>query len=108
MRKLIRTAVAAIALTAAFGLVVPSPALAVGYEDSMDDCAYPKVFDGLVLKPLGFATLVVGSAVGVLAVPFYPFMHRDVGKFWSTLTSGPAHFTFARPLGACSNATVGY
>jgi hypothetical protein len=108
MRKLIRSVVATIALAAAFGLVAPSHALAVGYEDSMDDCAYPKVFDGLVLKPLGFTTLVVGGAVGVLAVPFYPFMHRDIGKFCSTLTTGPAHFTFARPLGACSSSTVGY
>ena len=107
MRKLIRSTIAAVVLAAAFGLVA-SPAGAVGYEDSMEDCAYPKVFDGLVLKPLGFATLVVGSTVGVLAAPFYPFMHRDIGAFWSTLTSGPANFTFVRPLGQCTASTTGY
>jgi hypothetical protein len=107
MRKLIRSVVAAVTLTAALALV-PGHAGAVGYEDSLDDCAYPKVFDGLVLKPLGFGSLVVGGTVAVLAAPFYPFMHRDIGAFWHDMVVPPAKFTFARPLGQCSGVGGGY
>ena len=105
MRKVIRSVVAAVVLIAAFGLV-PSHAGAVGYEDSLDDCAYPKVFDGLVLKPLGFGATVVGGAVAVLSAPLYPLMHRDIGQFWHTLLAPPVNFTFVRRLGECSSGSV--
>ena len=108
MRKLIRSTFAALALVAVVGLV-PAPAGAVGYEDSLDDCAYPKVFDGLVIRPLSFATMLVGAASLVVLAPIWvPVVNKDAGAFTYLMVVPAAKFAFVRPLGACSGVSSSY
>ena len=103
MRKLIRITAAAVALAAALTLV-PSTAGAIGYEDSLDDCSYPKIFDGLVMRPLGLVALV-GGAVGMVAlapITLWPAtVNRDDGIFAYEMVVPAAKFTFSRRLGQC-------
>jgi hypothetical protein len=107
MRKLIRSAVAAVVLIAMFG-IVPGQAVAVGYEDSLDDCAYPKPLDAVVLRPLGFLTIVGAGTIAALSAPFYPLFPKDIGKFWHAMVVPPTQFTFSRSLGECSTGGSGY
>jgi len=110
MRKLIRITFVAFALAAAIGLV-PAQAGAVGYEDSLDDCSYPKVFDALVMRPLSFTTMLVGA---VALVPLAPLtlwpatVNSDSGDFVYLMVVPAAQFTFARPLGQCESVSAGY
>lgn len=110
MRKLIRETFVALALVAAVGLV-PAHAGAVGYEDSLDDCAYPKAFDALVMRPISFGVMVVGAAalIPLAPVTLWPFtLHRDSGEFVQLMVVPAAKFTFARPLGQCVAVSSGY
>ena len=108
MRKFIRSTFVALALTAAVGLV-PTNASAVGYEDSLDDCAYPKVFDALVMRPLSFVTMVAGGASLVALAPIWlPVVNRDTPEFAHMMVVPAAKFTFARPLGECESVSAGY
>jgi hypothetical protein len=103
MRKLIRGTFVALALVAVVGLV-PAQAQAVGYEDSLDDCAYPKLFDAAVMRPISFATMLVGG-VGLAAFTatlIGPAMiNTDYPEFATMMVVPAAKFTFARPLGQC-------
>lgn len=108
MRKLIRSTFAAVALVAALGLI-PSHAGAVGYEDSLDDCAYPKVFDALVMRPLSFATMLVGAGSLVAFAPIWlPVVNKDTPQFASMMVVPAAQFAFVRPLGQCVAVSSGY
>ena len=108
MRKLIRSVVAAVALAAIFGLA-PTRAGAVSYEDSLDDCAYPAVFDVAVLRPLSMATALVGGVAYVATAPIWLVtVPGQGGELASTMVGSPASFAFQRPLGQCTSVSVGY
>ena len=66
MRRILCNAVLGLALVALLA-GSPTAALAVGYEDSLDDCNYPPVFDLTVMRPLSFATMVVGAVLSALS-----------------------------------------
>ena len=102
MRKLIRTTFAALALTSVLALV-PVQAGATGYEDSLDDCAYPESFDVFIMRPIGFTGLLGGSLLyGVLAPVWLAFDARDAGRIGHNLVVEPAQFTFGRTIGQCA------
>jgi hypothetical protein len=110
MLKLIRFTFVALTLAAASGFVA-TPAGAVGYEDSLDDCAYPAGFDALVMRPLSFVTMVAGAAALVpitltLIVP--AALNTDYPRFAADMVVPAAKFTFARPLGECASVSAGY
>jgi hypothetical protein len=108
MRKLIRSVVATIVLAATFGLV-PSHAGAVGYEDSLDDCAYPAVFDVAVMRPLSMGAMVVGAVAYVATAPIWAFtIPSEAGSLAYTMMGSPADFAFKRPLGQCASVSAGY
>ena len=99
MRMILRTAVTAALLMA---LTVPSLAHATSYEDSLQDCGYPVIFDLAIMRPLSLVALGIGTA---LFIPLAPWgimtAAGDMDKVASALIGAPAVFTFNRPLGAC-------
>ena len=62
------------------------------------DPAGPMLVDALLLRPLGLAATVIGTAVFVLTLPFSLPTH-SVKKTAKALVVKPAEYTFARPLG---------
>ena len=104
MRKLLRTVAATVALTAAFGLA-PGRANAVGYEDSLDDCSYPKAFDAVIMKPLAFNAMLLGAfGVGLCTISIIcpAVLNRDYPEFASMMVVPAAKFTFSRQIGECT------
>jgi hypothetical protein len=103
MRKLIRTTAAAIALAAAL-VIVPGPASAIGYEDSLDDCSYPEAFDGAIMKPLGFGAMLLGAGTVVVctvSIICPAVLNRDYPHFAAIMVVPAAKFTFTRRIGQC-------
>jgi hypothetical protein len=110
MRKLIATTLAGLTLLAVIGLT-PTTAGAVGYEDSLDDCSYPKVFDATLLRPVSLVALVGGAtALGLFTVTLIgpAMLNRDYPQFASMMVVPAAKFTFARRLGECSSMNNSY
>ena len=102
MRKLFRTAAAAIALTGALAFL-PNAANATGYEDSLDDCAYPESFDVFIMRPVSFTGLLMGSTTFLVLAPVWAaFDAKDAGEIAHNLVVEPAQFTFGRRIGQCS------
>ena len=90
-------------------LSVASPALAVSFEDSLDDCSYPKTFDVLVLRPMSSYALLIGSTIFVLSAPFAAMTVRsDFSQYRDGLVGSPYRFTFKRPLGECAGVQLAY
>ena len=110
MRKLIATTLAGLTLVAAIALT-PASANAVGYEDSLDDCSYPKIFDALLLRPVGLVALVFGAVTLPLSAPFtlWPAtVNKDDGEFVNLMVVPAAKFTFSRRLGECASGSNSY
>lgn len=57
-----------------------------------------QVYDLLIVRPMGFASLAAGAGFFVIAAPLTaPF--GDVGAIWELYVEDPYEFTFLRPLG---------
>jgi hypothetical protein len=56
------------------------------------------VLDAVVLRPIGMATTVVGSAVYVISLPF-SLLGGNEAEVREHLVNEPARYTFKRPLG---------
>jgi hypothetical protein len=100
MRKAAR--ILSVALFAAL-LAAPIGAGATSYEDAMTECNYPPMFDLLVMRPLSFSTLLVGTALFIPAAPITLLTTpADIGTVARILVLDPARFTFGRRLGECT------
>ncbi len=94
-------------LFGAFAVVLPQEASATSYEDAMTDCSYPKLFDLLFMRPLGFAATGIGAMLWVPAAPITAICSpSDFGYMTDALVSAPLRFTVGRPLGECSAQTT--
>ncbi len=110
MRKLIATTLAGLTLVAAIALT-PASANAVGYEDSLDDCSYPKIFDAAFLRPVGLTAMIGGAlGLGLFTVTIIGpgMVNRDYPQFASMMVVPAAKFTFSRRLGECASGSNGY
>ncbi len=107
MRKIGRHVLEVLALVACLG--VSQQALAISYEDSLDDCSYPPVLDVMIMRPLGLAATLLGTALFIPISPFAVFsVWDDVDQVADGLILSPASFTFKRPLGECTGVLVAY
>jgi hypothetical protein len=91
--------------------MVPANARAVGYEDSLDDCAYPKLFDAAVMRPISFSTMLVGAVgLGVFTATLIgpAMVNKDYPEVAHMMVVPAAKFTFSRPLGQCVAVSQGY
>ncbi|MBW2073094.1 MAG: hypothetical protein JRI89_17840 [Deltaproteobacteria bacterium] len=55
-------------------------------------------FDLIVLRPVGLAATVIGTAVFIVSLPFSA-MGGNTNEAAEKLISEPAKYTFSRPLG---------
>ena len=107
MRKVARRVLTVLALVACLG--VSQQARAISYEDSLDNCSYPRVFDVMIMRPLGFATMLIGSGIFAAIAPISVFTVWDeVNDVAESLIVSPARFTFRRRLGECSGMHTAY
>ena len=100
MRKMTRSLLIGLMIVGFLG--TPLVASAVTYEDSFTNCNYPKTFDLMIMRPISFATMVVGTMLfvpmGALAAVTVP---EDFSTVYDNLIGKPARFTFKRRLGEC-------
>jgi hypothetical protein len=62
------------------------------------DDAFVAAADVVVARPLGIASIIVGTAVFIVAMPF-ALTSGTVKETADTLVSEPFRFTFQRPVG---------
>jgi len=104
-----RISACAAAWLLAVALLIPGSAGAVTYEDSFDQCNYPKGFDLLIMRPISLGTVVIGT---VLFIPMAPLafltVPDEVDSVYDGLIGAPARFTFNRALGECTGVDLSY
>ncbi len=78
-----------------------SPALAKEKQSitGEDRNAVSMMFDLVLLRPLGLAATVIGTAFFVVSLPF-SILGGNTGEAAKKLMVEPAKYTFTRPLGA--------
>ncbi len=85
------------------------PARAITYEDSFEQCNYPKSFDLMVMRPVSLLTIAVG---GLLFLPLAPValltVPGEMGTVYENLIGAPVRFTFDRQLGECTSVVLSY
>lgn len=64
-----------------------------------DRNAMSMMFDLVILRPLGLAATVIGTAFFVVSLPF-SVLGGNTGEAAKKLMVEPAKYTFTRPLGA--------
>lgn len=85
-----------IALLVVFTLVTSTaPAMAAIASDTKDADV---IADALVVRPIGIASIVLGSVIFVVALPF-SIPTRSVGKVGKLIVVDPCKYTFVRPMG---------
>jgi hypothetical protein len=77
------------------------------YEDDLtsplhNDNSTPIGVDGVALRPMGIAAIIVGTATFLATLPFTAAT-GSVGQAADQLVAAPYRFTFERPLGAPTN-----
>ncbi len=78
-----------------------SPALAgeKQYVAGEDRNAASMIFDLVLLRPLGLAATVIGTAFFIVSLPV-SVLGGNTGEAAKKLVAAPAKYTFSRPLGA--------
>ena len=81
-------------------LVIPfgSSALAKSATISPERNAGAMLVDGVVVRPLQFSSLVIGTVSFVLSIP-WSALGGNLGEAYSKMMVEPARLTFKRPLG---------
>lgn len=82
-------------------LVLAPVSASFARDDNLDDddlVAGKMVGDLVVVRPLGFCMVILGTAVFVVSLPFTA-PAGNTGEAFQALMAEPARFTFARPLG---------
>ncbi len=103
MKKLACSVTAAALFLALIG--APRPAPAATYEDALESCGYPAMFDLVVMRTLSLSALVLGTGLWFGLVPWVVLTApRDLDLVTDTLIATPAAFTFGRRVGACGRA----
>ena len=90
----------AVAALLAAGLLLAAPAYSQSSLGSLQPQTGAKVFDALVLRPLGFLAVAVGAVAFLPAALLSSPMGRDgIDDAWEHFVEFPSSQTFDRPLG---------
>ena len=100
--RLRRFLAASCALVLLLGAAAPAYSSSESMRAQMSGTApVSPAFDALVLRPLGFVTLVGGSALFLVSLPFVAITRpHEVGKPFKVLVAAPAKYVWADPLGS--------
>ncbi len=85
-------------VAAALVLIPLGTALAQSSLDSNQPDAGAMATDLILVRPLGFVSMILGTAAFIVSIPFTT-TGKNVDQAWDTLVAKPATFTFQRPLG---------
>lgn len=96
-----------IATTLALVLLVTTSLVSAEIPYATDDkaadvSAEAMIADAVMLRPLGLAATVAGTAMFVVSLPF-SLLTKRVDKAAQKLVVAPAKYTFTRPLGQLSD-----
>jgi hypothetical protein len=81
-------------------VVVSLAAPAIANPDRTEAANAPVVFDVLIMRPLGFATLAIGAGVFVVTAPLVLITRpTDIGVSADRLVMNPVRFLWMDPLG---------
>lgn len=97
MGKYLKRCIILVIINLVFVAIGPS-AFAQSPSQEEEVKAVKMVVDVLLVRPLGLVSVVVGTAVFIVALPFSA-LGRNVKASAKKLVVEPAKFTFARPLG---------
>ncbi len=81
-----------------FVFSVGASALAQDQYQQSKRSAEKMVADAIFLRPLGFVSTVLGSAVFIVSLPFSA-IGGNSGEAFNKMVKEPAEYTFVRPLG---------
>lgn len=95
---LITVLLSATAFTTAQEAAKPDEAEEMSESLAEPDTAGAMVFDAILLRPLGLAATVLGTAAFVVTLPI-SLPTRSADDAAKALVVEPARYTFARPLG---------
>ncbi len=88
-------------LTVASLVLLPLGAALAQGQQLLDDTqpeAGAMIADVVLVRPLGIASMILGTAAFIVSIPFTT-TGNNVAEAWDTLVKKPAKFTFQRPLG---------
>jgi hypothetical protein len=90
----------AIILLVAIFLIIPlgSPASAKMTTHPPDPDSAVMVADFFVARPIGFASLIIGTAAFIVSSPF-AYLGDNIEQAYDLMILEPALYTFKRPLG---------
>ena len=57
------------------------------------------MFDSLILRPIGMVSILVGSGLFLISMPFTAAFQGDIRKSFDLMVVKPSIYTFKRPLG---------
>ncbi len=100
MSNRLRRIVALIAATLLFSITITSTATAEYTVDQGDTANAPAVVDVLILRPAGFVSLVVGTALFLVSAPIVLISRpHEIGTPFKQLVIRPAKYIWVDPIG---------
>lgn len=100
MSNPLRRIVALIAATLLFSITITSTATAEYTVDQGDTANAPAVVDVLILRPAGFVSLVVGTALFLVSAPIVLISRpHEIGTPFKQLVIRPAKYIWVDPIG---------
>lgn len=100
MSNRLRRIVALIAATLLFSITITSTATAEYTVDQGDTANAPAVVDVLILRPAGFVSLVVGTALFLVSAPIVLISRpHEIGSPFKQLVIRPAKYIWVDPIG---------
>jgi hypothetical protein len=98
MRNIAKFSMVLIVITALLYFPLASSALAQEYFESQEPGGGAMIFDLVVVRPMGIAATIIGSAAYLVSLPFSA-SGGNPDTAAEKLVKEPANFTFKRPLG---------
>jgi len=100
MSNRLRRIVAVTAAALLFSMTIASTATAEYSVDQGDAANAPTVVDVLILRPAGFVSLVIGTALFLVSAPIVLITRpHEIGSPFKQLVIRPAKYIWVDPLG---------